>query len=51
MATTEVHYLKPLLGASLTLRNYDTQVGETCATIKAVNKLTEIGMPQTQYIV
>ncbi|CAM3193438.1 hypothetical protein [Vibrio diazotrophicus] len=28
-----------------------TQVGETYAMIKALNKLTGLGMPETQYIV
>jgi hypothetical protein len=57
MVTTDVHCLtamyrvKQFLGASLTLRNYNAQVGETYAMIKALNKLTGIGMPETQYIV
>ncbi|NOH31705.1 IS5/IS1182 family transposase, partial [Vibrio mediterranei] len=38
-------------GASLSLRNYNAQVGETYAMIKALNKLTRLGMPETQYIV
>ncbi|CAH1583518.1 hypothetical protein THF1C08_40097 [Vibrio jasicida] len=36
---------------SLTLRNYSGQVGENYAMIKALNKLTGIGMPETQYVV
>ena len=43
--------VKELLGASLTLRNYNTLVGETYAMIKALNELTGVGMPETQYIV
>lgn len=42
---------KQLLGASLTLRNYNAQVGETYAMIKAFNKLTGIDMPKTQCVV
>ncbi len=46
-----MYRVKQLLGASLTLRNCNAQVGETYAMIKALNKLTGIGMPETQYIV
>lgn len=30
---------------------HNTQVGETYAMIKALNKLTGLGMPETQYVV
>ena len=46
-----MYRVKQLLGASLTLLNYNAQVGETYAMIKALNELTGIGMPETQYIV
>jgi hypothetical protein len=46
-----MYRVQQLLGASLTLRNYNAQVGETYAMIKALNKLTGIGMPETQYVV
>jgi len=46
-----MYRVKQRLGSSLTLRNYNAQVGETYAMIKALNKLTGIGMPETQYIV
>lgn len=46
-----MYRVKQLLGASLTLCDYDVQVGETYAMIKALNKLTGVGMPETQYIV
>ena len=46
-----MYRVKQLLGASLRLRNYNAQVGETYAMIKALNKRTGIGMPETQYIV
>ena len=42
-----MYRVKQLLDALLTLRNYNAQVGETYATIKALNKLTGIGMPET----
>lgn len=51
LSETAMYRVKQLLGASLTLRNYNAQVGETYAMIKALNKLTGIGMPETQYIV
>ncbi|GLO62495.1 hypothetical protein MACH09_30030 [Vibrio sp. MACH09] len=43
--------VKQLLGRKLSLRNYNAQVGETYAMIKALNKLTGLGMPATQYVV
>lgn len=43
--------VKTLLSGTLSLRNYNAQVGETYALIKALNKLTGLGMPETQYIV
>lgn len=51
LSETAMYRVKKLLGASLTLRNYNAPVGETYAMIKALNKLTGIGMPETQYIV
>ncbi|MCD1244526.1 hypothetical protein B4950_10725 [Vibrio cholerae] len=41
------HYI----GGRLSLRNYNAQVGETYAMIKALNKLIGLGMPETQYII
>ncbi|MBM5291509.1 IS5/IS1182 family transposase, partial [Vibrio parahaemolyticus] len=43
--------VKQLLGRRLSLRNYKAQVGETYAMIKALNKLTGLGMPETQCVV
>ncbi|ENG7031967.1 IS5/IS1182 family transposase, partial [Vibrio parahaemolyticus] len=40
-----------LLGERLSLRNYNAQVGETYALIKALNKLTGLGMPETQCVI
>jgi len=51
LSETAMYRVKQLLRASLKLRNYNAQVGETYAMIKALNKLTGIGMPETQYIV
>ena len=46
-----MYRVKQLLGATLTLRNYNAQVGEAYAMVKALNKLTGIGIPETQYVV
>ncbi len=46
-----MYRVKQLLGASLTLRYYNAQVGKAYTMIKVLNKLTGIGMPKTQYIV
>ncbi|ANB97511.1 hypothetical protein FORC14_1130 [Vibrio parahaemolyticus] len=46
-----MHRVKPLLIGNLSLRNYNAQAGETYAMIKALNKLTGLGMLETQYIV
>ncbi len=51
LSETAMHRVKQLFGASLSFRNYNAQVGETYAMIKALNKLTRLGMPETQYIV
>lgn len=50
LSETAMHRVKQLLGGKLSLRNYNAQVGETYAMIKALNKLTGLGMPETQYI-
>ncbi|ENQ8180760.1 hypothetical protein ACEQ3T_004393, partial [Vibrio parahaemolyticus] len=42
-----MYRVKQLLGGRLSLRNYNAQVGETYAMIKALNKLTGLGMPET----
>lgn len=41
-----MYRVKKLLESSLTLRNYYAKVGETYAMIKALNKLTGIGMAE-----
>ncbi|CAB1261366.1 transposase [Vibrio cholerae] len=46
-----MYRVKPLLDERLSLRNYNAQVGETYAMIKALNKLTGLGIPETQCIV
>ncbi len=42
-----MYRVKQLLGGKISLRNYNAQVDETYAMIKALNKLTGLGMPET----
>ncbi|MCQ9067118.1 IS5/IS1182 family transposase, partial [Vibrio diabolicus] len=51
LSETAMYRVKQLLGGKLSLRDYNAQVGETYAMIKALNKLTGLGMPETQYVV
>ena len=51
LSETAMYRVKQLLGGKLSLRNYNAQVGETYAMIKALNKLTGLGMPETQCVV
>ncbi|TBT04062.1 IS5 family transposase [Vibrio parahaemolyticus] len=51
LSETAMYRVKQLLGGRISLRNYNAQVGETYAMIKALNKLTGLGMPETQCIV
>ncbi len=46
-----MYRVKQLLGGRLSLRNYNAKVGETYSMIKALNKLTGLGMPETQCVV
>lgn len=50
LSETAMFRVKKLLGGTLSLRNYNAQVGETYAMIKALNKLTGLGMPETMVI-
>ena len=49
LSETAMYRVKQLLGGKLSLRNYNAQVGETYAIVKALNKLTGLGIPETQY--
>lgn len=50
LSETAMYRVKQLLGGNLTLRNYNAQVGESYAMIKALNKLTGLGMPKTRCV-
>ncbi len=39
--------MKQLLGDSLTLRDYDGQVAEAMAMVRALNRMTKAGMPES----
>lgn len=39
--------IKNLLGGHLSLHDYDAQVGEAMAMVKALNRMTLLGMPHS----
>ncbi|ELM1620885.1 IS5/IS1182 family transposase, partial [Salmonella enterica] len=39
--------VKQLFGGSLTLRDYDGQVAEALVMVRALNKMTKAGMPES----
>ncbi len=45
ISETAMYRIKQLLGGRLSMRNYNAQMGETYAMIKALNRLTGLGMP------
>lgn len=47
VAETAMYRVKQLFGGHLTLRDYDAQVGEAMAMIRALNKITRAGMPES----
>lgn len=47
VAETAMYRVKQLFGGHLTLRDYDAQVGEAMAMIRAINKMTRAGMPES----
>ncbi|NBI56324.1 IS5/IS1182 family transposase, partial [Photobacterium alginatilyticum] len=47
ISETAMSRYKRLLGSSLSLRDYDAQVGEAYAAVRALNKLSSLTMPQT----
>jgi hypothetical protein len=51
VAETAMYRVKQLFGGHLTLRDYDAQVGKTMAIIRALNKMTRGGMPESVRIV
>lgn len=47
VAETAMFRIKTLLGGHLSLRDYDAQVGEAMAMVKALNRMTLLGMPNS----
>ncbi|EAA8667818.1 IS5 family transposase [Salmonella enterica] len=47
VAETAMFRIKTLLGGNLSLRDYDAQVGEAMAMVKALNRMTLLGMPHS----
>ncbi|MDU7677238.1 MAG: IS5 family transposase [Klebsiella michiganensis] len=47
IAETAMYRMKQLLGDSLTLRDYDGQVAEAMAMVRALNRMTKAGMPES----
>lgn len=47
VAETAMSRIKTLLGGHLSLRDYDAQVGEALAMVKALNRMTLLGMPDS----
>ncbi len=47
VAETAMFRFKTIMGDPLSLRDYDAQVGEAMAMVKALNKMTLLGMPNS----
>ncbi len=47
---TAMYRFKQLISSKLSLRNYNAQVGEALAGVKAMNKMTVLGMPVRQLV-
>ncbi|ARF49010.1 IS5 family transposase [Pantoea stewartii subsp. stewartii DC283] len=47
IAETAMYRIKQLFGGSLTLRDYDVQVAEALAMVRALNRMTKAGMPES----
>lgn len=45
VAETAMFRIETLLGGHLSLRNYGAQVGEVMAIVKALNRMTLLGIP------
>lgn len=50
VAETAMFRIKTLFGGHLSLRNYDGQVGEAMAMVKALNRMTLLGMPDSTLV-
>jgi hypothetical protein len=50
IAETAMYRVKHYIGEALTLRDYDGQVAEALAMVRALNKMTTAGMPDSVHI-
>ncbi len=50
LSETAMYRYKQLISATLSLRDYNGQVGEALAGVKALNKVIRLGMPVRQKI-
>lgn len=50
LSETAMYRYKQLLNAKLALRDYNAQVGEALANVKAMNKVIRLGMPVSQRV-
>jgi len=50
IAETAMYRVRQLFGDSLTLRDYDAQVAESLTMVRALNKMTKAGMPESERI-
>lgn len=50
LSETGMYRYKKLLSPQLALRDYDAQVGEALTNVKAMNKVTRLGMPASYRI-
>ena len=48
LSETAMYRYKQLISPKLSLRDYNAQVGEALAGVKAMNKVIELGMPVRQ---
>lgn len=47
VAETAIFRIKTLPDGHLSLRDYDAQIGEAIAMVKALNRMTLLGMPHS----
>ncbi|SDJ18054.1 hypothetical protein SAMN04488540_1081, partial [Ferrimonas sediminum] len=50
LSETAMYRYKQLISPKLSLRDYDAQVGEALAGVKAMNKVIRLGMPVRQVV-
>lgn len=51
IAETAMYRVKQWFGGSLASRDYDGQVAETLAMVRALNKMAKAGMPESVRII